>query len=180
MSRINVIFCGATCFFNAWNPNRIFYIGSYDGNTYYQPHMFKSDLLFFKKMTINKVIVMGRNTWSAIGEKPLPNRVNVVITSQPETIQGALAFTSIKEVLDYFKPNKELFFIGGAKLIKELVQHYRVHTFYITSFVAFHETNVSIELNLDGYKPKLIKIEDDTCIITKETHKLFFEKYTKI
>ncbi len=179
MSRINVIFLGGVTF-SPPQEKRVYYIGSYKDGSYYQPHMFKQDLLFFKEMTKGKVIIMGRNTWSAIGEKPLPNRVNVVITSKPETIKGALAFTSIKEVLNYFEPKKELFFIGGAKLITELVQRYRVHTFYITTYISTSMQDIYVELDLNGYKPTLIKTESDVCIITKNSYMLFFEKYTKI
>lgn len=48
----------------------------------------KNDLLNFKKITTSKndnmnIIIMGYNTWLSIGEKPLPNRINIVIQNKP-------------------------------------------------------------------------------------------------
>jgi dihydrofolate reductase len=43
------------------------------------PWRLKSDLAHFKKLTLNKPVVMGRKTFVSIG-KPLPQRTNIVIT----------------------------------------------------------------------------------------------------
>ena len=43
------------------------------------PWRIKSDLKFFRKVTMNKPVVMGRKTWLSIG-KPLPGRTNIVVT----------------------------------------------------------------------------------------------------
>ena len=180
MSRINVIFCGATYIANTnANGKRVFFIGS-TSNNYSQPFMFKKDLQHFKQLTKGKIIIMGKNTWLAIGEKPLPDRTNVVITSNPQNVKGALTFGSINEVLDYFEPDKELFFIGGAMLIQSLASHYEVDTFYITTFLSFTEEDISLCLDFDGYKPELIKSDIDKCIVTENMRTLFFEKYTKL
>jgi dihydrofolate reductase len=47
------------------------------------PWRIKSDLKFFKTVTINKPVVMGRKTYASIG-KPLPGRTNIVITRQAD------------------------------------------------------------------------------------------------
>ena len=41
----------------------------------------QGDLLRFKELTTGKVILMGRNTWESLPKKPLPNRINVVVSS---------------------------------------------------------------------------------------------------
>ena len=43
------------------------------------PWNLKTDLLHFKEYTTNKIIIMGRKTYESIG-KPLPNRVNYVVS----------------------------------------------------------------------------------------------------
>ncbi len=47
------------------------------------PWRIKSDLKFFKSVTLNKPVVMGRKTYRSIG-KPLPGRTNIVITRQQD------------------------------------------------------------------------------------------------
>ncbi len=47
------------------------------------PWRIKSDLKFFKTVTMNKPVVMGRKTYASIG-KPLPGRTNIVITRQTD------------------------------------------------------------------------------------------------
>jgi len=61
------------------------------------PWHYSQDLQFFKKITTNKVVVMGHNTYKSIG-KPLPNRRNVVMTHK--SIEGVETFVSIPAMLD--------------------------------------------------------------------------------
>ena len=40
----------------------------------------KEDLQRFKQLTENNIIIMGYNTWESLPNKPLPNRINYVLT----------------------------------------------------------------------------------------------------
>lgn len=74
----------------------------------------EGDLPRFKKLTTDQVIVMGRNTWLSLPRKPLPNRLNFVVTSQQlELLPGAIA---VKD-LSHFKHFKNAWLIGGAQLV---------------------------------------------------------------
>ena len=42
----------------------------------------KEDMTFFKTQTVGNIIIMGYNTWLSLGEKPLPNRTNIVMTDK--------------------------------------------------------------------------------------------------
>lgn len=46
------------------------------------PWHIRDDLLRFKFLTEGHIVVMGYNTWLSLPIKPLPNRLNVVITSK--------------------------------------------------------------------------------------------------
>ncbi len=46
------------------------------------PWHLKSDLQRFKRLTLNKPVIMGRKTFTSIG-KPLPGRTNIVVTRDP-------------------------------------------------------------------------------------------------
>ena len=46
------------------------------------PWHISEDLKNFKKITFNSTIIMGRKTWDSLPFKPLPNRRNIVLSSQ--------------------------------------------------------------------------------------------------
>jgi dihydrofolate reductase len=73
----------------------------------------QGDLPRFKELTTGKVILMGRNTWESLPKRPLPNRINVVVTSK--NIDGITTINSLPE-RDYMDLN-DVWLIGGAKLI---------------------------------------------------------------
>jgi dihydrofolate reductase len=63
------------------------------------PWRIKSDLKFFRSVTIDKPVVMGRKTFASIG-KPLPGRTNIVITRQPDfAAPGILVAPGIDQAL---------------------------------------------------------------------------------
>ena len=44
------------------------------------PWRLKSDLLRFKALTLGKPVIMGRRTWDSLPLKPLPGRINIVLS----------------------------------------------------------------------------------------------------
>lgn len=82
----------------------------------------KEDLQWFKNTTTGHVVVMGKGTWNAEGmPKPLPNRINVVVTNTEiennEIIQGRGNVCLLLQRLEQEFPDKEIFVIGGANLL---------------------------------------------------------------
>lgn len=45
------------------------------------PWKIKAELEYFRKNTLNKVVIMGSNTFASLNYKPLPNRQNIVLTN---------------------------------------------------------------------------------------------------
>jgi len=89
------------------------------------PWNLKDDLAHFKNYTLNKVIIMGRKTYESIG-RPLPNRINYVISRTIKEIDGAHVFNNLEEaMLSAEKYNKdldienEIVIIGGGYLFEE-------------------------------------------------------------
>lgn len=63
------------------------------------PWRIKSDLKFFKSVTMNRPVVMGRRTFASIG-KPLPGRTNIVVTRQADfSAPGVLVAGGIDQAL---------------------------------------------------------------------------------
>lgn len=79
------------------------------------PWYYSEDLKRFKKITVGKTVIMGRNTWESLPIKPLPERRNIVITSS--VIKNVECFKSITEAVNTCKG--DIWFIGGAGIYKE-------------------------------------------------------------
>jgi dihydrofolate reductase len=77
-----------------------------------------SDLRRFKELTTGNVVVMGRKTYESIG-KPLPNRENIVVTSQ--YIDGVHCVKTLQEAYDLAEnlTGHKVFVIGGGQLYQE-------------------------------------------------------------
>jgi len=89
------------------------------------PWNLKDDLAHFKRYTLNKIIIMGRKTFESIG-RPLPNRINYVISRTVKQIDGAHVFDNLEgAMLAAEKHNNdmgivnEIVIIGGGYLFKE-------------------------------------------------------------
>jgi len=95
------------------------------------PWNIKEELLLFKKITSNtnsnkkNAIIMGKNTWNSLKIKPLKNRINIIITSNPKTINtndnDIYAFKSFDDGLEFCKKLSdtkinEIYIIGGKSI----------------------------------------------------------------
>jgi dihydrofolate reductase len=60
------------------------------------PWHISEDMKRFKALTLGHTIVMGRKTWDSLPKKPLPGRVNMVVTRQPDwQAEGAVKASSL-------------------------------------------------------------------------------------
>ena len=82
------------------------------------------DLRWFKQNTVGHIVVMGGNTWrDPLMPKPLPGRINVVITSQTVDTEGVIVYNKDykRHLLDLQSqhPDKDIYIIGGASLFND-------------------------------------------------------------
>src|ERR1700749_4471442 len=69
----------------------------------------------FKALTIGHTVVMGRKTWDSLPRKPLPGRVNVVVTRQKDWhADGATVASSLGQATSGTWGG--LLFCGGADI----------------------------------------------------------------
>lgn len=79
----------------------------------------KDDLKNFKRLTWGHAVIMGRNTYESIG-KPLPGRLNYVLSSRPLRWKSNLIRIE-NDYWEYFHHIKdEIFVIGGASIYRQL------------------------------------------------------------
>jgi dihydrofolate reductase len=85
------------------------------------PWYLPEDLKFFKRTTMGKPVIMGRNTYASLG-KPLPGRTNIVLTRMKDLAlpDGVLRFDDINKAIDYLQTESadECFIIGGGKVFE--------------------------------------------------------------
>jgi dihydrofolate reductase len=86
------------------------------------PWHLPEDLAHFKRLTQGWPVIMGRKTWDSLPVRfrPLPGRMNVVITRQPNWSEaGAEVAASLPEALALCKAAAQAWVIGGAQIFAE-------------------------------------------------------------
>lgn len=89
------------------------------------PWHLPNDLKFFKQMTEDNTIVMGRKTFEGMGSRPLPNRQTIVLT-RDKTYNPCevIVLHTVVEVLDYAKNFSGITFIaGGSAVYKDFLPY---------------------------------------------------------
>jgi dihydrofolate reductase len=78
-----------------------------------------ADLKRFKKVTSNHHIIMGRKTYESLG-KPLPNRVNIIITRNPNyAAKGCIVVHSLSEAIKAAENDPSPYILGGAEIYEQ-------------------------------------------------------------
>jgi dihydrofolate reductase len=85
------------------------------------PWRLGADLRRFRELTLGKPVIMGRKTWESLPRQPLPRRLNLVLSRQPEyEAYGAVVCGDFAEALDIAREQAaedgvgEVCVIGGA------------------------------------------------------------------
>ena len=127
------------------------------------PWILPKELEYFKKFTLGKTVIMGRNTFESMDSKPLTNRFNIVVTSNElnEDITNLRYAKSIEEGIAIAESlgETEVVFIGGQRIYEEAIK-LKLDTLMITT----------VHLVLDG----------DTLMPTIPNMREYVEKYNII
>ncbi len=129
----------------------------------------KDDLKIFKEKTLNKTVVMGRNTFKSINYTPLPNRENIIISNTiSEPKDGS--FKVFKNIDDVFNIPKdvEVFITGGKNIYEYFLPYYdELHLSIIKDeFTKNYDINKSVKLNINNIKDFTLK--------SKEEYEMFY------
>lgn len=112
--------------------NALGYIGINNKLMNYLP----SDLKNFKKYTEGNVIIMGRKTYESLPNGALPNRINIVITTDrtfaPSNVYVAHSIQECVEMCRTYFGGKQLFIIGGATIYHQFLEQGLIQKMYIT------------------------------------------------
>lgn len=89
------------------------------------PWNLPEDLARFKRLTNGGIVIMGRNTWESLPEayRPLPERINYVITSRPIDDVRVHTYSSLEAALYATNVKDNVWIIGGSKVFQEALQY---------------------------------------------------------
>lgn len=155
---INIIVC----------KNNFDYIGKDNKMLYHIP----KDLAFFKRKTVNHIIIMGRKTFESLPGL-LPNREHWVIT-RDSSFNKARSFNSIDDVLEAIDPNVDYYIIGGGEIYKQFIPY--ADCLYITEVDDFKVGDVRFP-SIDMTKWSLSVSRTD--VDEKSNLTLRFKKYLR-
>lgn len=105
------------------------------------PWILPGDLAHFKKITTGNTIVMGYKTWLSIGERPLPNRMNIILSRRKRILPRASNVRQIHSAMEVYSLRKDwvkgdIFIIGGGK----------VYSTYIMAASEMYITHVHLDI----------------------------------
>ena len=124
------------------------------------PHN-SADLKWFKQMTNGKAVVMGRKTWDSLPVKPLPNRLNFVISStsmehyntRPHgSYSGPDVSKIVKDIIEArYGDIDDVWLIGGATLIESCIDI--IDEFWLSHVLGNYDCDVFLprELIMDQF-----------------------------
>ena len=130
-----------------------------------------ADLRFFREKTEGHVVVMGRKTFASISYKPLPDRVNIVLTGSTTLAVPGVVFVHSQEELHRelrkYEPD-EIFVIGGQVVYNMLLPY--CDTVYVT--------RVAYAYQADTWFPDLDASAEWTMVSQSEEQTYFDLEYT--
>lgn len=130
-----------------------------------------NDLDHFKKITMGHPIIMGYKTFKSIS-RPLPGRLNIVLSFDKIDITGCTICSNIKEAIKVASDTKtdEIFFIGGGSIYAQAIDladklyltivegDYQADTFF-PDYSKFKKIISEQKEESAGYKYRYVQLE---------------------
>ena len=91
------------------------------------PWSLKGNLAHFKEMTMGWPCIMGRKTWESLPKKPLPGRLNIIISTamtseEMSRNKNIIYFSSLDKAIEYCSDSEKVFICGGESIYKQSLQ----------------------------------------------------------
>ena len=136
------------------------------------------DMKFFRKTTLEKVVVCGKNTlFSFPGSKPLPKRKHFILTHQNlEESENLKVANSIEDLLSKIQsiPSDDVFVIGGESVYRQLLPYCKKA--FVTKFLALDPEADTFFPNLDE-NPDFILVDNGEELVSENGIKFRFTIY---
>jgi len=146
------------------------------------PWYIPEDLMRFKNMTKNSIIIMGRKTFESLPNGPLKTRVNIVLSRNHydyESNNSQVIFVTMDNIFDilekYKKEYEKIFIIGGTEIYK----------LFIDKCSILHITLVCQHINGDSlfpygmnYLTENYKIFDESTLLFSKNNNIPYKYIT--
>lgn len=147
------------------------------------PWRLSTDMRRFKVLTMGKPIIMGRKTWESFPRRPLPGRLNIVVSRDPAyRAEGAEAVTSLDDALRLARAKvrcmsgmDEICIIGGGEIYRQAMDI--ADRLYVTHVLASPEGDTRFP-PIDPKTWKLVSVEDHPAG-EKDSHATRFAIYAR-
>jgi dihydrofolate reductase len=152
------------------------------GYNHQMPWHIPEDLKFFKRMTLNSIIVMGRKTFDSFPNGPLPNRIHLVITKTPDLYANKenvvyCTYEDVTRAIDHYRTaSKKVFIIGGAEIYKLFLDDCAVLHITLIDKSFFGDTY--FPYTLDELLEQGFSVFNKGDLITSTLHNINFQHYT--
>ena len=137
-----------------------------------------ADMKMFRQETTGNVVVMGRKTLESFPNgRPLPNRINIVLTKKLDyEVKDAIVVHSMDELMEELKKydSESIYIIGGETIYRQLLPY--ADTCHITKIERAYEADAYFP-NLDNDEEWEITAESDEQVYFDTTYS--FVKYTR-
>ena len=133
-----------------------------------------TDMAFFKEKTLGKVVVMGEKTYLSLPKRPLLNRINIVLSDNPNFVaDGAIVVHTLDDLFKELKKyrSEDIFVCGGASVYNLLMNY--CDTAYVTKVEKIVDADTYInDIEKHGFVLKEIssKIEENNLTFTFQTY----------
>lgn len=134
-----------------------------------------ADLKNFKHLTTGHPVIMGRKTWESLPKRPLPGRLNIVLTRNAQSTEGAETACSVEEAIAKCENSSSPFIIGGEQI-------YRIMMPFATQLFITHieaTTNKDVDAWFPEYKDEWALDEASEWQTDPDGIKYRFERWTR-
>ena len=133
-----------------------------------------TDMVFFKEKTIGKTVVMGEKTYLSLPKRPLLNRINIVLSDNPNFLaDGAIVVHTLDDLFKELKKyrSEDIFVCGGASIYNLLMNY--CDTAYVTKVEKIVDADTYIDdIEKRGFVLKEVspQIEENDLTFTFQTY----------
>lgn len=141
---------------------------------------------------LKNAVIMGRNTWKSLNNKPLKDRLNIVISKNKQN--NIETFSNLDDGLKYLSSLnniENIFVIGGGELYNEAINNINLEYIYLTRINKKYDCDIKVNFDIINDErliplySKKFKLRDKNneeyveCLFNKYYNILNFEEYRR-
>lgn len=156
---------------------------------------FNLDYTSFELLTYNHIVIMDQSRWKDLGERPLPSRINIIVSKEKislptvsaksethiykvDTLELALnlANSSYLNVSESRSLGLKLFVLGGEALYRKAISSYRLQGIHLTEVYK----NLGLSAKFPDIRNETFKIDFTSPIKKVEDLEIRYKYFEKI